>query len=78
MDIVTQREPMRQVDILLDYLREHGSATGLEIIGLGILNYKGRISDLRKQGCYIVTRMETHTNRNGETKTYARYILKEE
>ena len=78
MDIVPQREPARQVDILLDYLRENGSATGLDIIGLGILNYKGRISDLRKAGYYIVTRMETHTNQKGESKTYARYILKGE
>lgn len=78
MDIVPQREPARQVDILLDYLRENGSATGLDIIGLGILNYKGRISDLRKAGYYIVTRMETHTNKKGESKTYARYILKGE
>lgn len=66
---------MKQLDILLDYLKEHGSATGMEIIQLGIMNYKGRICDLRQLGFEIKTVMETGKNRNGDPTRYARYIL---
>ena len=66
---------MKQLDILLDYLKENGSATGMDIIGLGVMNYKGRICDLRRLGFEIKTVMETGKNRNGEPIRYARYIL---
>lgn len=67
----------RQVDILLDYLIINDSVTGLECINkLGILNYKGRIFDLRKAGYPIATKMVTKKNRKGKTKTFARYYLK--
>lgn len=66
---------MTQVDVLLDYLEKHGSITGLECITeLGIMNYKGRIHDLRKLGHDIETVYETKVNARGEVKTYARYI----
>lgn len=67
---------MKQLDILLDYLKENGSATGLEIINLGIMNYKGRIHDLRQLGFDIRTVMETGENRFGEPIRYARYVLR--
>ena len=77
MVIVTPHNTMRQVDILLDYLVAHGSITGLECIEkLGIMNYKGRIHDLRRMGYTIETKWESHTNKKGITKTYARYYLK--
>ena len=63
---------MKQLDI---YLKENGSATGMDIIGLGVMNYKGRICDLRRLGFEIKTVMETGKNRNGEPIRYARYIL---
>lgn len=66
---------MKQLDILLVYLKEHGSATGMDIIGLGIMNYKGRICDLRQLGYEIKTVYETGKNRNGDPTRYARYIL---
>lgn len=66
---------MTQVETLLDYLERNGSITGLEcIIGLNIMNYKGRICDLRKLGHDIETVYETKVNARGEAKTYARYI----
>ena len=56
MNIIPPEDNRSQVDILLDYLKEHRSITGLECIQrLGILNYKGRISDLRKLGHNIET-----------------------
>ena len=66
---------MTQCEKLLDYLQSHGSITGMDSINMGILNYKGRINDLRRLGFNITTKMETHVNASGEKKTYARYIL---
>lgn len=67
----------KQVDILLDYLLVNGSVTGMECINiLGIMNYKGRIFDLRKMGYTITTRMEQGTKRDGSPCVYARYILR--
>lgn len=65
-----------QCEKLLDYMKEHGSVTGMEsIMKLGVMNYKGRINDLRRLGVPIKTTMETVTNAQGETKTFARYSL---
>ena len=62
--------------MLLDYLIIHDSITGWECINkLGILNYKGRIYDLRKAGYTITRRWETRVNQAGQKKTYARYYL---
>jgi len=68
---------MTQVDEMYDYLKEHGSITGMEAITeLGIMNYKGRICDLRQLGVPIDTVYETRINSKGERKTFARYIFK--
>ena len=66
---------MNQCEQLLDYMKSHGSVTGMESIDMGVMNYKGRINDLRKLGFAIETKMETRTNEKGEKKTYARYYL---
>ena len=73
--IITHEERKSQWERLLDYLIIHGSATSIEIQNkLYILNYKGRISDLRKKGYTI--RTEQPCTVNGERKPYARYHLK--
>ena len=75
--MITQTSNKRQVDILLDYLLVHGSVTGMECIELlGIMNYKGRILDLRKMGYAIKTKMEIGTKRDGSPCVYARYELR--
>lgn len=66
---------MNQCDKLLDYMKENGSISGLESIGLGVLNYKGRIADLRSLGFNIKTVMVESVNADGEKKRYARYYL---
>lgn len=43
---------------------------------LGIMNYKGRIHDLRKMGYAIRTDYITRMNAHGEVKTFAQYTLK--
>ena len=66
-----------QCQMLLDYLQQHGSVTGLQALSeLGIMNYKGRIHDLRKLGYTIRTDYITRMNAHGEKKTFARYTLK--
>ena len=76
MIIITPQENKRQVDILLDHMIVHGSVTGMECINeLGVMNYKGRICDLRKMGYTIKTKWETRINAKGQKKTYARYVL---
>ena len=76
--IISQQGKKRQVDLLLDYLMVNESITGMECINeLGILNYKGRIHDLRKMGYTITTKMVTKLDLlTGETKNYARYFLR--
>lgn len=66
---------MNQCEKLLNYMEAHGSITGMESINMGVMNYKGRINDLRKAGVNIETRMETTVNAKGEKKTYAVYRL---
>ena len=66
-----------QCQMLLDYMRLHGSVTGLQSINeLGIMNYKGRIHDLRKMGYTIRTDYITRMNAHGDVKTFAQYTLK--
>jgi len=64
-----------QIVELYDHLKTHGSVTGMDCIEMGIMNYKGRICDLRNLGVPIKTTMETKVNKRGEKKTYARYTL---
>ena len=66
---------MTQCEQMLDMLKANGSITGMDCINSGIMNYKGRVNDLRNLGVPIVTKMETRTNAKGEKKTYARYYL---
>ena len=66
-----------QCDKLLNYLIKHGFVTGMTCITkLGIMNYKGRIFDLRRVGARIDTEMVHYTNEAGERKSYAKYIYK--
>ena len=66
-----------QCQMLLDYLQQHGSVTGLQALSeLGIMNYKGRIHDLRKLGYTIRTDYITRMNAHGDVKTFAQYTLK--
>ena len=66
---------MNQCTTIYNYMKQHGSVTGMECINMGVMNYKGRINDLRKLGVAIETKMESHVNAKGEKKTYARYYL---
>lgn len=60
---------------ILNMIERNGSVTGMDCYEAGIMNYKGRVNDLRKMGYPIVTKMETRVNANGERKTFARYSM---
>lgn len=65
---------MTQVDKLHEMLMR-GPVSGMDCINAGIMNYKGRVNDLRKLGIPIRTQMVTRTNTAGEKKTFALYSL---
>ena len=69
-------QPQSQKYHLMVYLIEHGSITPLEALKeLDIYRLSGRIHELRDIGADIDTlRMEV-TDRNGNRKTYAKYVL---
>lgn len=69
---------MTQLEIILELFKENGSVTGMDCIEAGVMNYKGRISDLRQLGYRIKTVYEEHVNRRGKKSRYARYILESE
>lgn len=64
---------------LLDYLASHGSVTQIEALNkLGIMRLASRVSDLRKKGYQIDSKMDMVTNRYGEKCRIKRYSLRKE
>lgn len=64
--------------VLLDYMREHGSITGIEAVHeCGVMDYRRRMTDLRNAGFNIVGIMETGVNRRGAVIHYKRYSIEE-
>ncbi len=64
-----------QEDVVLDYLRQHGTMTTLEAVTkLYVMNPQQRIKNLRKRGYDI----ETEYVRSAEGKRYGVYVLQEE
>lgn len=64
---------------LIAYLDSHGSITQLEALNeLGIMRLASRISDLRRRGFMIESKMDIVTNRYGEKCRVKRYSLRKE
>lgn len=67
-----------QNDRVLDYIREYGGITQLEALNeLGVMRLASRISDLRRRGYPINSKVEQVKNRYGETCRVKRYSLGE-
>lgn len=65
-----------QCDKILSYIEENGSITQLDALReFGCMRLASRISDLKRQGVPVITKMETSKNRYGEPISYARYSL---
>lgn len=62
---------------ILDYIAEFGSITQLEALrDLGVMRLASRISDLRRLGYPITSKIEAVKNRYGETCHIKRYSIK--
>ncbi len=69
---ITQRE------VVLDHLVEYGAITTMEAMReYGIMRLASRVSELRRQGYEIRSRIETSRNRYGDPVHYAVYSLAE-
>lgn len=67
-----------QCDRIIDYIEEFGSITQLEAIkDLGIMRLASRVSEMRKRGIPITSKMEEGKNRWGEKINYKRYYLED-
>ena len=68
---------MTQCEKILDYMRLNGSITPLDALReFGCMRLASRVSDLKKLGYDITSRIETKKNYRGETVRYAREELK--
>ena len=67
---------MSQETRLLDYLAINPTITSIEALSeLGIFRLASRVSNLKKQGHNITSRMVPITNRYGETCHVSKYRL---
>lgn len=65
-----------QAQRVLEYIQRHGSITQLEALqDIGVMRLASRISDLRKQGEHIDSKMVAVENRYGETCRVKSYFL---
>ena len=68
-----------QAQRVLDYMTNHGSITQFEALkDLGVMRLASRVSELRKNGHKIESKMVKVENRYGETCRVKRYSLKGE
>ena len=65
-----------QAQMVLEYIEQFGSITQLEALkDLGVMRLASRISDLKKQGYPITSKVEAVQNRYGENCYIKRYSL---
>ena len=70
---------MTQCEKILEYMRVNGSITPRDALReFGCMRLASRVSDLKKLGYDITSRIETKKNYRGETVRFARYELKGE
>ena len=69
---------MRQVDMILDYMRNVGGITQAQAVKeFGCYRLSARIWDLRHEGHTILKITRSDTNRYGDPVTFAEYRLVE-
>ena len=68
-----------QAQRVLDYMEQHGSITQFEALNeLGVMRLASRVSDLKRKGIPISSKIEPVKNRFDEVCRVKRYSLKEE
>ena len=71
-----QHSKPTQNERILEYIDEFGSITQLEALkDLGVMRLASRVSDLRRQGYPIQSKVERVKNRYGETCRVKRYSM---
>ena len=69
---------MTQCERVLRHMREYGSITAAEAMSeYGIFRLAARVSDLKKSGHTIKTKIVTGLNRYDEKTAYAEYSIEE-
>lgn len=64
---------------ILDYMDENGSITALEAMqNIGVMRLASRISEIKKRGYPIKSRIEKVKNRYGEESRVKRYFVADE
>ncbi len=67
-----------QAERILDYMHEHQGITQFDALNkLGVMRLASRISELRRNGYDITSKMVKVQNRYGETCRVKRYSLKD-
>jgi len=70
---------MNQCELIMEYIREHGSITPLEALNhCACMRLSARIHDLRERGHDIKMEIVTVKNRHGQKVRVSRYSLEEE
>lgn len=64
-----------QADMILRYMKAHGSITTFDAYEMGCTRLSGRIFDLKRRGYAIRSVTETGKNRYGSPVSYTRYSL---
>ena len=74
----TDTSKRTQYDMILQYLKEHGSITQLDALReFGCMRLAARIAVLKERGYQIESENEFSKNRYGDKIRYARYFLNE-
>ena len=65
-----------QCDRILAYIRDNGSITQLDALReFGCMRLASRMSDLKRRGYSVKSKMETSKNKYGDSVSYARYTI---
>lgn len=70
---------MTQKDRILKYIKDFGSITPMDAFrDLGITKLATRVSEMKKEGIFLVKEFEKSVNRYGEAVNYMRYSMPKE
>ena len=69
-------EKVKQTELVLMYLKQYGTITPVDAMReFGIMRLASRVSDLKRAGFNIQSRMKQSTNRFGKPVHYAEYFV---
>ena len=68
---------MTQADLIIEFIKAHGSITPMDAFEMGITRLAARVCEMRHRGINIVTDTAESVNRFGEKVRFARYRVRE-